>query len=697
MHTTFRTDTIPGCRGYIDPGTGHAVYGALAPLLAGMLGLLLVIAALFRHWLRWGLLKIWHHKWISLLVLAVCAAIITVCVITFNKSTDMPYKKILVVGIDGLDPDICRELLKKGTMPNLAALMEQCTLHDLQVYNPAESPVSWSCLGCGVNPGKHGIFDFIHRDPETYLPRLSISYPASKMSRSFKHDRTGTPFWKYTTDAGIPTTVIRWPVTTPPENVSGRFLSGLGVTDICGHLNSYRFFTTRPGFWNASKNLQGITVSNKQFSGILPGPYSALGKEITIPFSGSVSDDGRHVTFQFQDTNIVLQAGDFSPWLTVRYKVGLVKKITAICQVFLCSIPGRTNAPLEFYVSSPEIDPRSPARVLTAPGSYAKDLAEAVGLYHTLGIPEDFNAAKTGHLPLDAFYEQCRAIEAERRKMFSYELERFTSGVLAVVFDTSDRWQHLGWKPGEPGRNAASFSPKVIEYYEQHADPLLGEIRNALDDDTALIVFSDHGFSSYTRSFNMNNWLAEYGYLTAASDANQENSALFKRVVWERTKAYSAGFTSIYLNQRGREGKGIVDPADAPRLKQEIAQRLKQYIDPETGIAPVEEVYDGTQIYYGDRADEAPDLVIGFKPGYRMGWQTAIGALGENICEDNTDKWQGDHLIDAKFVPGTLLVNIPVIDTTPRTIDLAPTILDCAGLEVPGGMDGISLRQPVEK
>jgi predicted AlkP superfamily phosphohydrolase/phosphomutase len=382
--------------------------------------------------------------------------------------------------------------------------------------------------------------------------------------------------------------------------------------------------------------------------------------------------------------------------LTLKYKVGLVKKISAICQLYLCSVPGATNAALEFYVSSPEINPNSPALPFTEPARYAQDLADAIGVYHTLGIPEDFNAAKSGHLPLEAFYNQCRAIEAERLKMFRYELNRFSNGVLAVVFDTSDRWQHLGWEPGEPGSIVTNFSPKVVEYYEQHADPLLGEISKVLDEDTALIVFSDHGFSSYSRSFNLNNWLVENGYMTVAPDADQENSALFKKVNWERTKAYSVGFTSIYLNRTGREGKGVVVPADADRLKQEIAQRLKQYVDPDTGVKPIEEVYDGMQLYYGDRVDEAPDLVIGLKPGYRMGWQTAIGAIGKAICEDNEDKWRGDHLIDAKFVPGIFLANIPMIDQSPRTIDLAPTILDCAGLKVPGDMDGISLRKPHE-
>ncbi|RLD10152.1 MAG: hypothetical protein DRI44_06770, partial [Chlamydiae bacterium] len=571
------------------------------------------------------------------------------------------------------------------------ALISNGSFKDLKIINPAQSPVSWSCLACGVNPGKHGIFDFIHRNPKTYLPRLSICSPSSHGGTTLQNDLKAIPFWKYTSRAGIPTTIIRWPVSFPPERINGELLAGLGVPDVCGLLNSYRFFTTRPENWKRSQNLEKIILTGDSFIGRIPGPKKNFGVKAEIEFTGKISPDKSSVSFQIQNTNIVVKAGEFSSFIDLTYKVGLLKKIKALCTIYVSKIPKTKNDALEFYVSSPEIDPRKPALQFTYPDKFSKNLSDKIGVYHTLGIPEDMNAAKVGHLPLNAFFEQCRTVDNERMKMLDYELAKFNSGVLAVVFDTSDRWQHLGWRGSAltPGKD--NQGTIVNEYYEKNADKIFGKIRKAIDKNTALLVFSDHGFTSFERAFNMNNWLVENGYMTIKGDVSEKDSAMFKKVDWSRTKAYCLGFCDIYLNIKDREGKGIVDPKDAASLKKEIAARLGNFIDPETQIAPVYKVYDAHQIYFGDYQKDGPDLVVGFIPGYRMGWQTAIGGLANKICDTEKSEWKGDHLVDASFVSGTLLVNFPLIPKQPGTLDIAPTILDLSGVSVPANMDGVSL------
>jgi len=675
---------------YIDPGTGGVVFGSLGPFIAVVAGFLLAFLAIFRNYLKIIFYKVWKNKWLVLFILIIISFAIYFFLKPSHKNS-MHFKKILVVGIDGLDPDICRELMLKGKMPNLQALVSNGTFEDLQIINPAQSPVSWSCLASGVNPGKHGIFDFIHRDPKTYLPRLSICSPGTGGSSSLKNDLKAEPFWNYTSKAGIPTTIIRWPVTFPPDRITGDMLSGLGVPDVCGLLNSYRFFTSQPEKWVENKNLKKIILKGNTFSGKIPGPKKSLGKNVEIEFTGKISPDNTSVSFQIQNTNYVVKQGEFSNFINLTYKVGLLKKIKAICTVYVSKIPKKSDEPMEIYLSSPEIDPREPAMQISSPVDFSKSLSKEIGTYHTLGIAEDINAAKVGHLPLKAFYEQCKTVDAERMKMLEYELSKFSSGVLAVVFDTSDRWQHIGWRgcaltPGKENQGAI-----VDEYYELYADKIFGKIRDAIDSDTALIVFSDHGFTSFERAFNMNNWLVENGYMTLKGDISEKDSVLFKKVDWSRTKAYCLGFCDIYLNIKGREGKGIVNEKDTAALKNEISGRLKLFIDPETQIAPVHEVYDANQIYFGEYQKYGPDLVIGFKPGYRMGWQTAIGGLADKICETEKSEWKGDHLVDASFVSGTFLANFPVISKLPRTVDIAPTILDLSGLNVPADMDGVSL------
>jgi len=464
---------------YIDPGTGGVVFGSIGPFLAAAAGFLLAFLAIFRPHLKLVFYRIWKFKWL-VFILLIIISLAVYFFINSKKNSNMHYKKILVVGIDGLDPDICRELLQAGKMTNLQALISNGSFKDLEIINPAQSPVSWSCLACGVNPGKHGIFDFIQRDPKTYLPRLSICSPGSSGSTSLKNDLKAEPFWNYTSKAGIPTTIIRWPVTFPPERITGDMLSGLGVPDVCGMLNSYRFFTTQPEKWQENKNLKKIVLNGKSFSGKIPGPKKSFGKNVEIEFSGEISPDSSSVSFQIQNTNFVAKPGEFSSFIDITYKVGLLKKVKAICTVYVSKIPKGPNEPLEFYFSSPEIDPREPAFPISSPGDFSRSLSKEIGTFHTLGIAEDINAAKAGHLPLNAFFEQCRSVDNERIKMLDYELGKFSSGVLAVVFDTSDRWQHIGWRgsvltPGKENQGAI-----VDEYYEKYADKILGKIRGAI-------------------------------------------------------------------------------------------------------------------------------------------------------------------------------------------------------------------------
>ena len=296
---------------YIDPGTGGVVFGSLGPFIAIATGFLLAFLAIFRQYLKLIFFKLWKFKWLVFILLIVISTSIYFFLKT-KENTNMKFKKILIVGIDGLDPDICRRLVNENKMPKLKALIETGTFEDLKIINPAQSPVSWSCLACGVNPGKHGIFDFIHRNPKNYLPRLSICTPAANGGTALGNDLKAVPFWKYTSKAGIPTTIIRWPVSFPPERINGELLGGLGVPDVCGLLNSYRFFTTQPEKWKENKNLQKVVLEGRKFSGKIAGPRKAFGKNAEIEFTGEIMPDNSSLSFQIQGTNIIVKQNEFS-------------------------------------------------------------------------------------------------------------------------------------------------------------------------------------------------------------------------------------------------------------------------------------------------------------------------------------------------------------------------------------------------
>jgi predicted AlkP superfamily phosphohydrolase/phosphomutase len=160
-------------------------------------------------------------------------------------------------------------------------------------------------------------------------------------------------------------------------------------------------------------------------------------------------------------------------------------------------------------------------------------------------------------------------------------------------------------------------------------------------------------------------------------------------VEWSETSAYSLGFTSLFLNLEGREGKGIVPESDKAGVLDEISSKLLRLKD--HGKTVVTAVYRGEEVYAGAEAEHAPDLVIGFAPGYRMSWKSAVGAHDEDVLEDNTGEWSGDHLIDPSHVPGVVFANFEIEKEDPSLLDIAPTILRAMGLEPGSHIDGESL------
>jgi len=156
-------------------------------------------------------------------------------------------KKAIVIGLDGLEPTIVEPMLERGELPNLARILRSGWYSRLKTTSPAQTPVAWSSFSTGTNPGGHGIFDFISRDPKTYLPDAALSRFAPPKSAfappRVVNQRKGVPFWQTLSEAGIPSVVLRCPCTFPPDEINGRMISGVGVPDIRGAQNKGTFYT----------------------------------------------------------------------------------------------------------------------------------------------------------------------------------------------------------------------------------------------------------------------------------------------------------------------------------------------------------------------------------------------------------------------------------------------------------------------
>src|SRR6266487_4778918 len=167
-------------------------------------------------------------------------------------------KRAVIVGFDGMDPELAQRFISEGKLPNLAKLQQQGTFRKLRTTFPAISPVAWSTFMTGVNPGKHNIYDFLARDENNYLPFLSSAeirgpkrsvkigkYTIPLGKARIKGMRKGTPFWHWLGKAGIFSSVIRVPVTFPPEKFPGVLLSGMSVPDLKGSQGTFCLCTTR--------------------------------------------------------------------------------------------------------------------------------------------------------------------------------------------------------------------------------------------------------------------------------------------------------------------------------------------------------------------------------------------------------------------------------------------------------------------
>jgi predicted AlkP superfamily phosphohydrolase/phosphomutase len=262
-----------------------------------------------------------------------------------------------------------------------------------------------------------------------------------------------------------------------------------------------------------------------------------------------------------------------------------------------------------------------------------------------------------------------------------------------VVFDGTDRLQHMFWRDIDPTHPARAEHPvpegrNFIEDLYRRMDDLVGRtVAKCRHEDTLLMVISDHGFNGFRRGLDLNRWLEENGYL--AFHPGRRGEEFLAGVDWSRTRAFAVGLTGIFLNLRGKYSQGIVEPgAEADKLREEIARRLSGLIDPQTGASAVRQTYVTAQVYRGPYKGDAPDLIPGYQRGYRVSWETAIGRATESVFHDNTKAWSGDHCIDPPLIPGVLFCNRPIETEKCRLMDIGPTVLEQFGVRVPEHMDG---------
>jgi predicted AlkP superfamily phosphohydrolase/phosphomutase len=611
-------------------------------------------------------------------------------------------KKVIVIGLDGLEPKIVEALLATGELPNLAKIREQGGYTRLRTTYPPQTPVAWSTFTTGTNPGGHGIFDFLRRDPKTYLPALALSRYEQKnmfLPPQVVNLRRGSPFWELLSQKGIPSTVLRCPCTYPPDNIKGQMLAGVGVPDLRGGLGTSTFYSSSEDVKaeESEKIVHVRAETSGAISTYLIGPRNPKSSaDLRFDFTLHLEPEAKRVTLRSEGHPKLLEIreGQWSDWLKVKFKAGMLQSVHGMVRFYLTRL-----APVfELYASPINFDPDAPLFTISSPPEYASELAKKLGTFYTTGMAEDHDGLNHERFDEVAYLEQCQGVLRERRKMMLYELERFKAGFFFCLFDTPDRLQHMFWRFREPEHPANRGEldlemARVIEDHYRACDAIVGRAWQYADDQTLFIVLSDHGMNSFQRGIHLNTWLYNNGWLALQKglQPGEEVGDFFRGVDWSRTKAYALGLGGIYLNLKGREEKGIVAAGEAKAIKAAIIKELTGLVDPERDLEAIRSVVTREQIYSGPYMDEAPDLLVNFAAGYRVSWGTPLGGVPAGLFENNTKKWGGDHMIDPSLAPGILFMNRLFHNQEASLVDLAPTILAALGVSKGPAMEGSSL------
>ncbi len=661
---------------YIGPGAGFAFLGSTFVFL---LSILMALATIALWPLQWALRRIRGRG------------------VRKNART----RRVVIVGLDGLEPSLAERYMAEGKMPHLKALAESGSYSKLGTTLPSLSPVAWSTFQTGVNPGAHNIFDFLTRDKRTCLPLLASSevqtggrvrigpFSFKRRSPQVVITRKSEPFWKILGRYGIFSNILRIPISYPPEKFFGNILGAMCTPDLKGTQGSFSFFTTRGA---DGRTVTGGTVvqfarNADRLEAKLDGPPHPSGSGfIQIPIALYKMSDGA-AELEISGSRTPLSLNTFSPWIELEFKAPKLPVVSGICRFCL----RECGSEVSLYASPVHIHPERPALPIASPLMFARWLARRIGLYGTLGLMEDTWGRNERALDDARFLDQAYSYHEERERMFFEALQRTREGVCACVFDASDRIQHMFWrylddKHPSPREEDPRFREAIPEMY-QKMDALIGRVKEKISPKDVLIILSDHGFSSFRRGINLNSWLLQNGYLTLKG-GRATGRDYFADVDWSKTRAFAVGLTGMYINVAGREASGIVPESEAQTLKDEIARKLEVLCDPQDGTQAIARVYDSTRVYRGLYADQAPDLIMGYTPGYRCSWESITGAAEAEVFSDNVKAWSGDHHVDPKRVPGVFFSNWKLTSEQPHIIDIAPTVLNLFAIKVPPHMEG---------
>lgn len=624
--------------------------------------------------------------------------------------------RVIILGFDGVDPRLAAEMMDAGELPKLRLLREQGSFQPLGSSNPPQSPTAWSSFNTSMNPLNHGIYDFLRRSPQNYIPgvgfggvqRAELAEDGSLVRPPrYENNRHGENFWKIASDQGYRVKALVVPFAYPADELSEECVMhcGLDVPDIRGTTSTYFAFSDA---WTEEESLAGGVRLPLGFEGdtaVVDVPGIAVPGTrdfVTVPLTVRADREAQQVTLLLGDQETTLGAGEWSPWLEWSFEVSPQYTVQAISRFHVMA----ADEVVRLYMTALQFHPRAPMIPFSSPPAFSAELAERYGLYKTLGWVYDTKALQQHDMTEEMFLQDVRQTMAWREQLCLDELDAGNFDLFIAAWTATDRVSHMFWAYRDPEHPlyteemAARYGRAVEDTYIR-MDEIVGNVMERLRENDLLLVMSDHGFHSFRTEFSVNTWLIRNGYLTVMDQEDAETAYTDHRFFrdmatgqpaydWSRSQAYSLGLGMIFINKQGREGQGIVSPDDAPALIEEIQQKLLEVTDPETGARVFDNVYTFIDPQGAATAD-APDIQLGYAEGYQTSKASAAGAAPREVFVPNLDKWSGEHASsDVESTHGILFSNQPLAEN-PTLIDLGVTAFDYLNATTPPTFEGRSL------
>ena len=625
--------------------------------------------------------------------------------------------RVVILGFDGVEPAIVQEMMAQGDLPNLKKLSEGGTFKSLGSTIPPQSPVAWTSFTTCKNPGGHNIFDFIRRDPKgsrgpfPYVGTGKVDPPTFKSDGSIEKPaeaisyRKGDAFWQVADAQGAKSKILNVPFAFPADKLdNGTMLCGLGVTDLRGTTSTFTSFSDSfskdelaervAGGNRVALSFDGSDGSKVQITGPRDTRYSVRDPKAYTPMDITFSVDRQsHVgSVTVNDNKVDLIQGEWSEWCETVFPMTSDYTVYGVVRFFPIEIGQR----VQIYMTCQNFHPEHPYVPFTEPNDFAEELHERYGLFKSIGWHYDTHALRQGGIEEDAFLKDVEYSMAWRERLTLDEIDAGNFDLLVSAWTATDRVGHMFWRFRDPKHpfydpELAAKYEKTLEHSYKIMDRIVGNVMAKLNDSDLLMILSDHGFESWRKGFNLNNFLEEAGYLGVANRDMLTNVGFLQGIDWSKTKAYSIGLSSVYINEKGRESQGIVSKDDAPKVIAEIKEKLLQVKDAITGEKVFTNIYTRDD-YKGEAMAEAPDISLGYARYFQSAKSCAKGGLGEGMFDLNKDKWSGEHAsADVAWCPGIFFCNQKVEDDAPHIQDLGITALAYLERDVPSDFEGDAL------